>query len=114
MRKELNPFTEMHTELSTAFHPPPSAGPGGLLGVEAVQDHGLELHSGTQASNKKLNGIRSLYFSVYKYFYIFSASQIFFCSGISFAMTVVCCRDTTGIELLLELPSSFPLKLPSP
>lgn len=86
----------------------------GLLGVEPVQYHELELHSGTEASYKKLNGVRCLYFSVYKYFCIFFNFLNFFCNGICFAMTVVCCRDTTRIELLLELLSSFPLKLASP
>lgn len=50
----------------------------GLLGVEPAEDHGLELHSETEASNKKMNGIRCLYFSVYKYFCIFPTSQKFF------------------------------------
>lgn len=46
----------------------------GLLWVEPVQYHELKLHSGTEASYKKLNGVRCLYFSVYKYFCIFSTS----------------------------------------
>lgn len=53
LRKELYPFTAMHRELLTACISL-SRSWWGLLGVEPVQDRGLELHSGTEASIKKL------------------------------------------------------------
>lgn len=97
----------------SACHPPPWAGPGGGCWEWSL----LKIMGWNYTVEQKPVIKRWMALDVFQciqilmYFFNFSK---FFCNGISFAMTVVCCRDTTRIELLLELLSSFPLILASP